>query len=332
MLVALITPDRVYHPFVTMMIEGLRERGDTFFASDPGNGLSGPSEVFEEAGWLAAAEHADAVLVFFGKEGSHAAGAPPTRAPKYELLDAFDERGTEQPVAYLDYSEMTATGQPMPGQVARMKRYPEERCGRPWFNEWALESAAYYFKRECFPEDESVAGARPIAFGMLAAYDVPVPRQGKDWDLLCCFGHTETGLRAELVKECQKLKGKWRNRTIQIRERLSPREYRDALARSKIVVDAWGHGDHCYRLWEGAGAKACMIYQQYQVLTGPDWFEEGREAVSFSTIKEFKEKVEALLEDREGTMAIGRRGYEKAVARHMGKHRIEYVFRTMGLL
>jgi hypothetical protein len=71
--------------------------------------------------------------------------------------------------AYLDYSEMTATGREMPGQIARMKRYPEERCGRPWFNEWAMENTIAYFKRECFPDDVGNAGVHPIAFGMLVA-------------------------------------------------------------------------------------------------------------------------------------------------------------------
>jgi hypothetical protein len=133
MRVALITPDRIYHPFVAMMIEGLRERGDDFFASDPGNGLK-PEEVLDyESGWLTAAEQAEAVLVFFGKEGSLAAGAPPSRQPKYHLLDALDaDNEPRAATAYLDYSEMTATGHPMPGQVEAMKKDPALRRGKPW--------------------------------------------------------------------------------------------------------------------------------------------------------------------------------------------------------
>lgn len=332
MRVALITPDRIYHPFVAMMIEGLRARGDEFFGSDPGNGLK-PEEVLDyEAGWLMAAESADAVLVFFGKEGSLAAGEPRSRAPKYDLVEALDDNGTRAKVAYLDYSEMTATGRPNPGQIEAMRLEPRLRAGIPWFNAWALNHCNLYFKRECFMDDELMAGVYPIAFGMLAEYETPIPKQGKDWDLFCCFGHTATGLRKEVVAECQRLRAVHRGRKIVIKDRLSLREYRQCLARSKIVVDAWGHGDHCYRLWEAAGAQACVLYQRYQVLTGPDWFVEGEEAVSYSTVKEFRERAESLLELREETMAIGRRGFRRAYSHHRGQARVEYVFKTMGLL
>ena len=344
MRVALITPDRAYHPFVAMIVEGLRARGDEFFASDPGNGLQ-PYEVLEhEAGWLLAAEAADAVLVFFGKAGSLAAGEPPTREPKYHLLDELD-RSPDTVCAYLDYSEMTATGRPMPGQVEAMKLDPKLRRGEPWFNKWALENCNYYFKREFYPEDPfgvttvnlEARTARhtsmsQLAFGMLGEYERPVPRQGKDWDLFCCFGHTLTGLRKEVVEECQRLKALYRGKKIVIRNRLSTREYHECLARSKVVVDAWGHGDHCYRLWEAAAAQACVLYQRYQVLTGPEWFEEGEEAVSYSTVKEFRMKAEALLELPRQTLDIGLRGYKKAKAHHTGQARVEYVLRTMGVL
>jgi len=330
MRIALITPDRIYHPFVAMMIEGLRVRGDEFFGSDPGNGLK-PEEVLDyEPGWLTAAESADAVLVFFGKEGSLAAGEPRSRAPKYHLVEALDELGGEIPFAYLDYSEMTATGHPMPGQIEAMRLDPAQRRGTPWCNQWALDNCAYYFKRECFEEDRA-RGIEPIAFGMLAEYEVPIPKQGKDWDLFCCFGHTATGLRKEIVAECQRLRGVHRGRKVVIKDRLSLREYRECLARSKIVVDAWGHGDHCYRLWEAVGAQACVLYQRYQVLTGPEWFVEGEEIVGYSTVKEFRLKAESLLELPQETMAIGRRGFRKAKAHHTGRARVEYVFKTMGV-
>lgn len=332
MKVALITPDRAYHPFVAMIVEGLRARGDEIFASDPGNGVA-PHEVVTGPVWIMRAlAEAQAVLVFFGKSGSLAAGEPPTREPRYDLLELADEAGVVKcPTAYLDYSEMTSTGRDNPGQIAAMKKHPWARRGDPWINMWAFDHCDHYFKRECFPEDRAAAGVRPIAFGMLESYDVEVPRYGKDWDMFCCFGHKATGLRKEVVEEVLRLKGKWRTHSIQIRERLNAREYQESLARSKIVIDAWGHGDHCYRLWEGLGAKACMLYQRYQVLTGPDWLVEGREAVSFSTMKEFTQKAEALLESREETMAIGRRGYEKARLAHTGKARVDYIFSKMGL-
>ncbi|HEX9640571.1 MAG TPA: glycosyltransferase [Candidatus Krumholzibacteria bacterium] len=343
MRVALITPDRLYHPFVAMIVEGLRARGDEFFGSDPGNGLK-PEEVLDyDPGWFTAAEQAQAVLVFFGKEGSLAAGEPPSRAPKYHLLDGLDDNEPRAVTAYLDYSEMTATGRENPGQIEAMKSDPRLRRGEPWFNHWVLENCAHYFKRELFPDDPqgvkkigyTTGGYHtsiwPIAFGMLADYRVPVPRQGKDWDLFCCFGHTATGLRKEVVEECRRLQGTERGRKIVVKERLSARDYRQCLARSKIVVDAWGHGDHCYRLWEAAGAEACVLYQRYQVRTGPDWFQEGQEIVGYSTAKEFRHKAESLLALPEAAMTIGRRGLRKALAHHTGKARVNYIMKTMGL-
>lgn len=226
---------------------------------------------------------------------------------------------------------MTASGHPLPGQVEAMRLDPKLRQGKPWLDTEMLELADYYFKRECLPEDELYAGILPIAFGMLDAYVTPVPRYGKDWDLFCCFGHTLTGLRQEIVEEVTRMQGRRRDRKIVIRDRLSAREYKEGLARSKIVVDAWGHGDNCYRLWEAAGAEACVLYQRYQVLTGPDWFREDEEAVSFSTVESFRERAALLLEDRALAQSIGRRGARLAREKHTGKARVGYILRRMGL-
>jgi len=337
MRVALITPDRLYHPFVAMIVEGLRAHGHEFFASDPGNGLK-PEEVLEyEPGWLLTAESADAVLVFFGKEGSLAAGPPASRKPKWHLIEQMASGIDPARLAYLDYSEMTATGRDNPGQVEAMRADPRLRRGEPWFNEWALAQCGYYFKREHYAADgfhrlsaqHGGTEIRALGFGLLAGYVQPLPRQGKDWDLFCCFGHTLTGLRKEVVEECKRLRAVHRGRKIVVKERLSAHEYRQCLARSKIVVDAWGHGDHCYRLWEAVGAQACVLYQRYQVMTGEQWFEEGEEAASYATVKEFRDKAEALLELPRQTLDIGLRGYKKALGHHTGKTRVEQIFRTM---
>jgi len=331
MRVALITPDRVDHPFVMLIIEGLRALGVEFFASDPGSGLTA-AEVVGNDEWVTRARDVDAIFVFFGKEGSLAAGPPPTRAPKRYLLDD----GHPTPIAYLDYSEMTASGKPKPGQVEAMRTDPTLRQAGPWLDLEMYERTdagrGAYFKRECFADDAQIAGLIPLAFGMLDRYVTPIPRYGKDWDLLCCFGHTRTGLRQEIVAEVRRLAGKHRDRKIVVKERLNPREYREALARSKVVIDAWGHGDHCYRIWEAAGAQACILYQRYQVLTGPDWFEEGREALSFATMREFTEHAEALLADRERALVMGRRGHELALAKHTGRARVEYILRKLGVV
>lgn len=116
-----------------------------------------------------------------------------------------------------------------------------------------------------------------------------------------------------------------------IRDRLNTRDYKESLARSKIVIDAWGHGDHCFRLWEAAGAEACILYQRYQVLTGPDWFEEGLEVVSFSSMAEFTKQAEELLSDQDHAISIGKRGALLARTKHTGKVRVEYILRTMGI-
>lgn len=328
MRVALITPDRAYHPFVTMIVEGLRARGDEFFASDPGNGLTDEEVLGYEPGFIQAAQDADACLVFFGKSGSMAAGSPKTREPKYDLVTRAEL--PRERVAYLDYSEMTASGKPTEGQVSAMRKAPALRRGKPWLSDWALGACGHYFKRECFLDDELTAGVKPLAFGMIAEYDQPVARE-KDVDLFCCFGHTETGLRKEIVKECERLRATRRSHRILVRDRMSKRDYMEAVRRSKIVVDAWGHGDQCYRFWEGMGGRACVLYQRYQVDPGPEWFTDGRDAVEYGSVKAFVENATLLLDEPLRTMELGAAGYRRAMAHHTGKARVDYIFREMGL-
>lgn len=326
MLVALITPDRHEQPPVELTIEGLRALGVRIVATDPGNGTQ-EAELLGDDAFVREASHADALLVFFGKVGAKSVPGEPTRAPKWSLLDRISLPSSQ--IAYLDYSEMTATGYPVGHQIEFMKKQPELRRGEPWINAEMLRRCGHYFKRECYPEDQK-SGIHPWPFGLLSRYIQKPPRYGKDRDLVCCFGQVRTGLRTEIVEASRQIRQRWRDKRIDIRTNVREAEYAETVARAKVVVDAWGHGDHCYRLWEAIGARACVLYQRHRIVSWP-WLTEGTEALSFRDIKEFHEKVEWLFKHPPRAALIAEEGYRRAKLEHTGAARVTQILQRMGI-
>lgn len=312
-----VVPPNIKQDFITeLVIEGLRDLNCEIFSSDRGNGLR-DNEVYSDDDIVHAANTADAVLFFFGKVKGN-------MPPKHYLLDRLQDRSR---CAYIDGSEWSSTGYQEKNQAEVSIIDPSKRRGKDWIRKDMLEKCAYYFKRECYPEDAQL-GLIPLPFGLLKR-NIPFANfETKDIDVSCIFGHTLTGLRKETMQVCEQIKNENPNYKVVVSNRLSPEEYSSAIARSKVVVDAWGGGDSCNRFYEAVGAKSCCLYQRYNTIV-PNEYVDMKHAVSYSTIEDFDKKLKLLLSNPQLTNQIGKDGYTHANQHHSAKARAEFILRTI---
>lgn len=314
MKIACITPDRKRDYLVETVLEGLAELGVDLVVSDPGNGVT--TEKMKDDEFVQQANTCDALLVFFGK----VRGNQPVRR---HILDSI--RLPREKLVYVDGSEWRADGWDTPRQVVDSLDDPRLRRGEPWIDEEMWERCGHYFKRECWPQDLSW-GVKPFPFALCDRHRVePLT---KNIDVLCSFGHVKTGLRKEAIETCERLRRET-NLNILVKAGMSRDEYMNALARSRIVVDAWGGGDTTDRFWEGVGATACVLYQRYNIVV-PNVFVDWRHAVSYGTAAEMLSSVNRLLNDPSvKPECIANRGLEHALQFHTARHRAEEILRAV---
>lgn len=316
MIVGCITPDGKQDYLVELVIEGLRKRGDQIIASDLSNGVL-PQEVLKDDEFIKAASKFDVLLVFFGKVRGN-------RAPKYHLLDSLNSFPKER-TAYIDGSEWSCTGWDGPTQARDSLIDPSKRRGDPWIDEKMFQRVGHYFKRECHQQDID-RGIIPFPFGLFDRHlKDPSP---KDIDIFCSFGHTKTGLRKQVIEACQKLQKERPDKKIVIGAGFDRSKFSDMMNRSLIVVDAWGGGDCCDRFWEALGARACCLYQRYNIMMPKppcDWIE----AVSFADIKEFEKSANLLLDHPDLSLEIGQRGRDFAQKFHSSRARADEIMQRI---
>lgn len=318
MIISAITPDQKTDYLAQLVLEGFRRRGDTIYVSDPGNGID---QRTSEQDFVSAARGSDLILVFSAKIKGN-------RAPKYHLLNDDQILNSPAKIAYIDGSEWTYTGCELPTQAADSLLDPEKRRGDPWINESMFSRVHKYFKRETYEQDYD-RGIVPLLFGFsLDRHDLP--EKQKDVDLFCSFGNTRTGLRKDLIDACSKLQKDFPSKNIVIGSGYDHSTFSDLMARSRIVVDAWGAGDCCDRFWEAMGARATCLYQRYNI-EFPKKPSEWCHAVSFTDIGEFLEKAKFLMENPDLTKKIGLAGREHALEFHTSVHRAETIIKEVGL-
>lgn len=307
MKIVCITPDRKEDYTTSNIIEGLYDLGHQIYATDYGNGVKDtdiyPEETFKSM-------NPDLVFAFFGKL------TPDNRQPKYHLLKHFPK----EICVYIDGSEWNYDGWIRPGQTSY--RGPE------WLNLDRLKDCQYYFKRETYLDDLAM-GVLPLPFGMMNKHVLPEkPFNEREIDMLCCFGQIQTGLRAEVEVACSKLFHRTVNYKIVVENDVSHETYVNMLHNSKIAVDCWGGGNCCGRFWEIVGAGAACLYQKYEIIT-PFWLNEGTQALSFSNMKEFKDKALFLLENQEYAETIAWNGNFMAKKLHDSRGRAEYIMASL---
>lgn len=305
MRIACITPDRKQDYLVSTVLEGLTELDHVeLVVSDPGNGVTNPRMSDED--FIRQANACDAVIVFFGK----VRGNQPVR--RY-LLDNI--RLPREKLVYVDGSEWRADGWDTPRQVINSLDDPRLRRGDPWIDEEMWERCGHYFKRECWPQDISQYGVKPLPFALCKRHRVqPLT---KTVEVFCAFGHTKTGLRREAIEVVQRVHAQYTGCKIGA---VPYDEYTNTLQRSRIIVDAWGGGDTTDRFWEGVGARACVLYQRHNVVT-PHPFVDNEHAISWTTPQELENHLHTLIKLGNEAETIGVQGLGHALRFHTAKHR-----------
>jgi len=306
-----ITPNLKRDYTTEMILEGLIDLDVEIIASDSGNGITRSHSDHE----ILKINDANFVLAFFGKINGN-------KSPRYHLLNDLKKK---YQIGYVDGSEWTFTGHKNKNQDIESLNDYKKRRGEPWIHESMFGLSKKYFKRECYPED-ATRGIIPLPF-CLSKRHILQDVHEKDIDLMCVFGHTQTGLRKQLMEYCQDLKSKT-NYKIVVSDRLDHAEYLNNLKRSRIVIDSWGGGDNCDRFYEAIGAKACCLYQAYNtIIENP--FIDNEHAISFENIEMFSNRLENLLTSKEKTKTIGEKGYEHALKYHTSIVRAKTIIENM---
>ena len=329
MKVIAITPDRKYDYMVAIIIEGLYDYGAEIIASDFGNGVR-DEDVYHEADVIRHAADADYIFTFFGKVRDN-------RPPKFYLLDHINRPDI---TAYIDGSEWTYTGWtdvhdkvfcPVLNENTNRQAYEARRDyrryrGQPWINDDISKKVSWYFKRECYKEDLE-NGIIPISFGAEKKCFVDHNLE-RDIDILISFGQLHTGLRYEVTQESKRLMDT-HGYNVKIISGVPFNEYQVLLSRSKIVVSSWGGGNNCMRMLEGLAAGACTFIQ-HPAVEFVDLPVDMHEAVLYSSMKEFTEKIHVVLGDLEKCGEIAKNGKALAITKHTGIARLNYMLDKMG--
>jgi len=204
MKIVVISPKEKWDFLAESVIEGLYENNIEVYFSDIGNGIK-ESDVYSDEEIIEHSKDCDYILVIWGKIRKT---FPVGVGPKYYLLDKINKK---YKVVYIDGSEWTFTGFPLPNQVQDAKHNPKLMRGEPWINDFMLHNSKWYFKRECYPEDSNI-GIIPLPFASTKNHysgdDYTSKEVDKEIDIFCSYGHMNNGLRHETYNFCKELSDK----------------------------------------------------------------------------------------------------------------------------
>ena len=310
MKIVVIPPKDKLDYLAETIVEGLYKNNMEVYSSDLGNGIR-QNDVYSDEEIIKHSKDCDYIFVIWGKIKS---GFP---GPKYHLLNHINQKDK---VVFVDGSEWTSTGHPIPNQVRDAKQNPLLRRGEPWIDEFMFENSNWYFKRECYSEDVD-RGIIPLLFG---ATDRNFFRNEveKKYDVVCSYGQMNDGLRLETYNLCNQLKNEGYN--VITGGGFSYEEFKEKIKSAWIGVDAWGGGDCCARLWEVLANKTMAMTQKYQI-EFPHDFTDGENIVHYETIEEFEKKIRKYLGDKNEIQRISENGYQHLLDYHTSQKRVEYI-------
>ena len=326
MKVIVITPNRKFDAVAPVIIEGLYDIGCDVIATDYGNSVK---KVYSDEDVILHSRDADYIFVIWGKVRGN-------RPPKYYLLEKINR---PEITAYIDGSEWTCTGYCETDEIVAApwlggkminrqifdSKFNTKKCkGSPWINQKMFDYCKWYFKRECYLEDQH-DGIIPFNVGCLKKYFGNF-EVDKDIDILFSFGHLMTGLRYETFQICKKLKDEGYN--VVFAEGLEYNEYLKAISRSYIGISAWGAGNSCMRMWETVANKTCCFVQKTEI-EFPNSLKDGIHCVEYSSPDEFEKKIRFYLKRKDLCVKIGKKGFDHALKYHVGKPKVEYMLSYM---
>jgi hypothetical protein len=313
MKIVVISPHKKTDTIAQLVIEGLYENNIEVIATDSGNSIQ---KTYSDEEILHHAESADYIFALWGKCIKN--NVP---EPRFYLLDKINK--FEKSV-YIDGSEWTCTGFPNNNQVELSLNNSKLVKGEPWLNTKMLSKCKWYFKRECYEEDEK-NGIIPLNVGArLNMLDENYIE--KQYDIFCSFNHVGTGLRKPVYDSCVNLKKS--NDKVIITSNLPFNDYINFIKKSYIGISAWGAGNSCRRMWEIISKGTCCFAQKNEILI-PNNFEDGENIVFYSTTDEFNEKIKYYLNNKSKTIEIGKKGQEHLKKYHTSKKRVEYILNIL---
>lgn len=179
--------------------------------------------------------------------------------------------------------------------------------------------ASIYYKREFLPKAGYPARVRPLPFAAIPEDRPEV--SGRDIPVSFSVGITSP-IRAE-VQGALKAMGVKADMTMRTKK-----EYNSILARSLIGVSARGAGWDTYRYWETA-YFGCALLSQRLAISIPGNFIDGKEAIFFDGVGDFRKKLEGLLADPARAAAIGNASRAACMERHLSIHRAKTVIESV---
>ena len=329
MKIILIVPDR--EEFLQCeVIKGLNRRGIELIPSSPltnirnlyarcspidiGAGDIPDTKVYSDEEIIEHSKDADYIFVFSGKFPSPQATSP---GGKMYLLDKIN---APEKTVLIDGSEYSYSGWRSHGQL-RKDTFNVTK-GFPWLWEEMLDKVNWYFKRETYPDDvvDNKIIPCPYPFRIEDRQSI----KDKDIAFFSAFGHTSTGLRAEVEQlsysvshnDLPVIVGKQDGGRV---------KYLDLICRSYLVSDAWGGGDCTVRRSEVHMNSIASIMQRWNILE-PYPFTDGDNVIFYDTPDEFKEKIDFYLNNLDKLIEIGQNGYEHSLKYHTTEKRIDYIF------
>ena len=321
MKIVVIAPKEKWDFLAESVIEGFYENNLEVYSSDIGNGIK-ESDVYSDEDIIKHSEDCDYIFVIWGK----ITGGYP--GPKYHLLEKINKKNK---VVFIDGSEWTATGHPLPFQVRDSKSNPKLRRGEPWIDISMVSNSKWYFKRECYPRDTEF-GIIPLPFSSTKSHfssdNFTSEIVEKEIDIFCSFGQINDGLRLETLNFCLELSEK--GYVVESRKGYDFETFKNKISKSYISIDAWGGGETCQRFWLNTANRTCCFAQKYTI-DFPHPFIDGENFVEYETIDEFQNKIISYLDDKDKCIEIGNKGYEHTKKYHTSKQQVKYIFEKMGV-
>jgi len=186
------------------------------------------------------------------------------------------------------------------------------------------KKCAMYFKRE----KPYRAGVKPLPFGIERKYQVYDSSTKKDIDFFCVFGQEEFPALRKHVREivqnfCQK-----NNFTCHTEKTKTKEEFYKLSARSKVGISVGGGGYDTARFWETLGNNALLITEKIDIFEPDSSILDYERVFEFNNLYDLEyylEKVGHILKNfyNQDNLQLE---YEKILANHSSKARVEYIF------
>lgn len=280
---------------------------------DIGAGDIPQTKIYSDNEILDHAKSADYIFVLWSKF------ATPNDISFSNKLYLLDKINAPEKTVFIDGSEYSWSGHRMQGQSRR--EITDVSKGMPWINKELRDKSNWYFKRETYPDDIQEHNIIPCPYPFRIE-DRQHPRL-KDIALICAFGQTSTGLRADVQESCRTL-----THGLPILADKQPggrSHYLDLLSRSYMAIDAWGGGDCTVRRNEAHINSIALCMQAWGIVE-PYEFEDGKNIILYNNKSEFLEKTKYYLNNLDKLIEIGENGYQHTLKYHTTEKRIDYIF------